>query len=98
MVLTTEKAIDFTRNVKILVFGELITFMLSFGLNFFIIRFLSVDEYSYLNRILVIPSILLYLTDFFSRLVNLTSASIFDIAILIPPNIVYSKELLKHYL
>ena len=59
-----EETTEFARNTPILITGEFITFALSFGITFFLIRFLSVEEYSSLNRILVIPTILLFFSDF----------------------------------
>ena len=55
---------EFTRNTKILIIGEIITFALSFGYTFLLIRFLSVEDYSIYNLLLVVPMILLYLADF----------------------------------
>ena len=55
---------EFTRSTKILIFGEIIAFVLSFGSGFFLIRFLSVEDYSVYNLVLVIPVILLYIGDF----------------------------------
>ncbi len=54
----------FTQNTSILVSGEFVSFLLSFGLTFFLVRFLTIDEYSFFNRILVVPIILLYISDF----------------------------------
>ena len=54
----------FTQNTKILIIGEIITFALSFGCSFFLIRFLSVEEYSLYNLVLMVPVILLYVADF----------------------------------
>ena len=59
-----EKTSEFTRNIGILIIGEIITFALSFTSGFFLIRFLSVDDYSIYNLVLVVPTILLYITDF----------------------------------
>lgn len=54
----------FTRRTKILIIGEIITFVLSFGSGLFLIRFLSVEDYSIYNLVLMVPGILLYLGDF----------------------------------
>lgn len=59
-----EETTEFARNTPILITGELITFALSFGVNFFLIRFLSIGEYSNYNRVLVIPTILVFISDF----------------------------------
>ena len=59
-----EETLEFNRHTKILFIGELINFILSLGLNLFLIRFLTIDEFSYFNRILVIPTILVYVADF----------------------------------
>jgi len=55
---------EFTRSTSILIIGEIITFVLSFGSGFFLIRFFSVDDYSIYNLVLVVPVILLFITDF----------------------------------
>ena len=55
---------EFTRSTRILIIGEIIAFVLSFGSGFFLIRFLSVEDYSVFNLVLVIPVILLYIGDF----------------------------------
>jgi len=55
---------EFTRRTKILIIGEIITFVLSFGSGFFLIRFLSVEDYSIYNLVLMVPGILLYIGDF----------------------------------
>ena len=54
----------FAQNTSILISGEIISFLLAFGLNFFLVRILTIDSYSLFNRILIVPTILLYLTDF----------------------------------
>lgn len=59
-----EESTKFTRNTRILITGEIITFVLSFGTNYFLIRILSIADFSVYNLILVIPTILLYLGDF----------------------------------
>lgn len=59
-----EEATEFTNNARILIIGEIITFALSFGCSFFLIRFLSVEDYSNFNLVLVVPGILLYVVDF----------------------------------
>ena len=59
-----EKTTEFTRNTGILIIGEIITFILSFGSGFFLIRFLSVEDYSIYNLVLVVPLILKFTTDF----------------------------------
>ena len=55
---------EFTRSAKILIIGEIIKFVLTFGSGFFLIRFLSVEDYSIYNLVLVVPGILLYIGDF----------------------------------
>ncbi len=55
---------EFTRSTSILIIGEIITFGLSFGSGFFLIRFFSVNDYSIYNLVLVFPVILLNITDF----------------------------------
>jgi len=55
---------EFTRSTKILVIGEIIAFAFSFGSGFFLIRFLSIEDYSIYNLVLVVPAILLYIGDF----------------------------------
>jgi len=55
---------EFTRSTKILIIGEIIAFALTFGSGFFLIRFLSVEDYSFYNLVLVVPVILLYIGDF----------------------------------
>ena len=55
---------EFIRRTKILIIGEIITFVLSFGSGFFLIRFLSVEDYSIYNLVLMVPGILLYIGDF----------------------------------
>lgn len=59
-----EESTRFTRNTRILITGEIITFVLSFGTIFFLIRFLSIVDFSVYNLVLVVPTILLYLGDF----------------------------------
>ena len=59
-----EQITEFTRSTRILIIGEVITFALSFGSGFFLIRFLSVEDYSIYNLALVVPMILFYVTDF----------------------------------
>ena len=58
-----EKSTEFTRNTRTLIIGEIITFALSFSVGFFLIRFLSIEEFSIYNLVLVVPQILLYITD-----------------------------------
>lgn len=58
-----EEFSNFIRNTRSLIIGEIISFALSFGINFFLIRFLSVEDYSNYNLILVVPVILLYVAD-----------------------------------
>ena len=59
-----EESTEFTRNTRILIIGEIIIFILAFGSNYFLIRFLSIVDFSVYNLVLVIPTILLYLGDF----------------------------------
>lgn len=59
-----EETTEFARNTPKLIIGEFITFILSFGIILFLTRFLSVDDYSNYNRILVIPTILVFFSDF----------------------------------
>jgi len=59
-----EEFSNFIRNTRSLIIGEIISFGLSFGINFFLIRFLSVEDYSNYNLVLVFPVILLYIADF----------------------------------
>jgi O-antigen/teichoic acid export membrane protein len=59
-----EEFSKFIRNTRSLIIGEIISFGLSFGINFFLIRFLSVEDYSNYNLVLVFPVILLYIADF----------------------------------
>lgn len=61
--LLIEESLNLTRSARILIIGELISFILALGLNFFLIRVLSIEDYSSFNRILVIPTILSYATD-----------------------------------
>jgi len=58
-----EETTEFARNTPILIIGEFITFVLSFGITLFLIRYLSVEEYSSFNRVLVIPTILVFFSD-----------------------------------
>ncbi len=59
-----EEVSKFIRNTRSLIIGEIISFVLSFGFNFFLIRSLTVEDYSNYNLVLVVPVILLYLADF----------------------------------
>ena len=59
-----EKFTEFTRNTRTLIIGEIITFALTFSVGFFLIRFLSIEEFSIYTLVLVVPQILLYITDF----------------------------------
>ncbi|MFX1303226.1 MAG: oligosaccharide flippase family protein [Promethearchaeota archaeon] len=59
-----EEFSSFIRNTRNLIIGEIISFALSFGINFFLIRFLSVKDYGNYNLILTVPVILLYIADF----------------------------------
>ncbi|KKN58108.1 hypothetical protein LCGC14_0555410 [marine sediment metagenome] len=63
-ILLIEESINLTKNARILVIGEIFSFVLSLGLNLFLIRVLSIEDYSYFNRVLVIPIILSYVADF----------------------------------
>ncbi len=59
-----EEDTEFTKNTRILTIGEIISFVLTFGSGFFLIRFISVEDYSFYNLVLVVPGILLYVGDF----------------------------------
>ncbi|GAH31687.1 unnamed protein product, partial [marine sediment metagenome] len=59
-----EETTEFTKSTSILIIGEIITFVLSFGSGFFLVRFFSVDDYSIYNIVLVVPVILFNITDF----------------------------------
>ncbi len=59
-----EESTEFTKNAGILIIGEIISFVLSFGSGFLLIRFLSVEDYSIYNLVLVVPVVLLYVADF----------------------------------
>ena len=47
-----------------MIIGEGFYFLFSFGFTFLLIWIFSVEEFSYYNRIIIIPSILIYLFDF----------------------------------
>ena len=59
-----EESTAFTRNTRILIIGEIVTFVFAFGCNYFLIRFLSIVDFSVYNLVLVVPTILLYIGDF----------------------------------
>ena len=59
-----EKITEFNSSMRILIIGEIIIFTLSFVCTFFLIRFLSVEDYSIYNLILMVPIILIYVLDF----------------------------------
>ncbi len=70
-----EKSTEFTKNAGILIIGEIIGFVLSFGSGFLLIRFLSVEDYSIYNIVLVVYNPSLFCDTNISGTINLLNSA-----------------------